>query len=109
MEKGLGLLLHTGTKKTLLTDRMKKQHIQFAKKYEHWTSAEWQEVMFSDESTFQVLQMHHPVTLPPASQYDPAYTVLTVKQPNLISVQECFSGREGSEGLYFLSKNIMMK
>ena len=52
LQKSLGLPSRKAAKKPLLTERMKKQRIAFAKKYIHWTPAQWKRVMFSDESNF---------------------------------------------------------
>ena len=54
LQKGLGLPSCKAAKKPLLTERMKKQRIAFAKKYIYWTPAQWKRVMCSDESNFQV-------------------------------------------------------
>ena len=57
LQKGLGLPSRKAAKKPLLTERMKKQRIAFARKYIHWTPAQWKRVMFSDESNFQVFRV----------------------------------------------------
>lgn len=41
-------------KKQLLTDRMQKQRLAWAKKYKNWTIQDWEKVIFSDESHFEV-------------------------------------------------------
>ena len=67
LQKGLGLPSHKAAKKPLLTQRMRKQRIAFAKKYIHWTPAQWKKVMFSDESNFQVFRMGSPMIRRPRS------------------------------------------
>ena len=61
LQKGLGLPSRKAANKPLLTERMKKQCIAFAKKYIHWMPAQWKRVMFSDESNFQVLRVGSPM------------------------------------------------
>ena len=41
-------------KKQLLTDKIKKKRLAWARKYKHWTKKQWRYVMFSDESHFEV-------------------------------------------------------
>ena len=65
LQKGLGLPSRKAAKKPLLTERMKKQRIAFAKKYIHWTPAQWKRVMFSDESNFQVFRVGSPMVRRP--------------------------------------------
>ena len=45
-------------KKQLLTNKMKKKRLQWAKKYKSWTVDQWKKVMFSDESHFLVRGKH---------------------------------------------------
>lgn len=47
-----GLHSYTAVKKPLLTKKMKKNRLKFAKKYLNWTSDDWSRVLFSDESKF---------------------------------------------------------
>ena len=110
LQKGLGLPIHKAAKKPLLTQRMRKQRIAFAKKYIHWTPAQWKKVMFSDESNFQVFRMGSPMIRRPRSsnRFDPKYTVPTVKHPDSVMAWGAFSGEMGRGGLYFLPKNKKM-
>lgn len=52
--KGMGLNARRPAKKTLLTPRMRKQRLEWAKTYKNWTQAEWARVTFSDESKFNL-------------------------------------------------------
>lgn len=47
-----GLMNCVAAQKPQLTDRQRTLRLQFARAVQTWTSAEWQEVVFSDESTF---------------------------------------------------------
>ena len=107
LQKGLGLPSRKAAKKPLLTKRMKKQRIAFAKKYIHWTPAQWKRVMFSDEINFQVFRVGSPMVRRPhdSNRFDPRFTVPTIKHPDSIMVWGAFSGEMGRAGLYFLPKN----
>ena len=107
LQKGLGLPSLKAAKKPLLTERMKKQRIAFAKKYIQWTPAQWKRVMFSDESNCQVFRVGSPIVRRPhaSNRFDPRFTVPTVKHPDSIMVWGAFSGEVGRAGLYFLPKN----
>jgi hypothetical protein len=48
--KGEGLIAVTKKKKPMLKPRHIKQRLEFARKHEHWTEADWGRVIFSDES-----------------------------------------------------------
>ena len=66
--------------------------------------------MFSDESMFKCIRLastkvHQPLK---SGQYDPHYTVKTVKHPAQVMVWGCFTGANGRGGLYFLPKGKMM-
>lgn len=41
-------------KKQLLTSRMKKQRLEWARKFKSWTEKDWEKVLFSDETHFVV-------------------------------------------------------
>ena len=103
LQKGLGLPSRKAAKKSLLTERMKKQLIAFAKKYIHWKSALWKRVMFSDESNFQVLRVESPMVrrLHASNTFDPRFTVPTAKHLDSIMVWGAFSVEMGRAGLYF--------
>lgn len=69
LQKHLGLPSCTTVKKLLLTNCMKKQTAASAKKYANWKLAQVTNVMFSQESTFQVFQVRSPkLQHPPSSK-----------------------------------------
>lgn len=110
LQKDLKLPSRTAARKPLLTDRMRKARLAFAKKYGHWTKEDWSKVMWSDESTFQLIPGRRVKVRRPSdsSRYDAAYTSPTVKHSESVMVWGCFSGVVGRGGLYFLPKNVMM-
>ncbi len=42
-------------KKALLTHKMRMKRLAFAKKYLNWTDKHWMDVVFSDESSFRIV------------------------------------------------------
>lgn len=110
LQRHLKLPCRRAARKPLLTDKMKKQRIDFCKRYEHWTSEDWRRVVFSDESAFRTMSHRQKLVQRPlgADQFDSHYTVKTVKFPASVMVWACFSGEKGSGGLYFLDKNVNM-
>lgn len=92
LQKDLPLPIRRAACKPLLTDRMKKARLNFAKKYIHWTADDWKKVMWSDESPFQCIQGRSTTVRWPSSvsRFDPAYTVATVKHPESVMIWGCF-------------------
>lgn len=41
------------------TDAMKRKQIACCKQYQDWTPEQWSEVLFSNESTLVLLEVHH--------------------------------------------------
>lgn len=110
LQKELGLPSRCAAKKPLLTAKMMRSRLAFAKKYSKWTSDDWRKVMFSDESTFRLVnsrmvRVRRPSTL---CRYKNKYTVKTVKHSASLMIWGCFSGRVGRGGLFFLPKNVTM-
>ncbi|CAK9806463.1 Transposable element Tc1 transposase [Anthophora plagiata] len=54
----IGIVAHKAKKKPLLTQKMKKARLSWAKKYRSWTKEQWQRVMFTDESRFSLSNDH---------------------------------------------------
>ncbi len=97
-------------KKPLLTKKMVKKRLAFCKKYLKWTPAQWENVMFSDESTFRLVNSRGIKVrrISGISRYKQRYTVPTVKHSASVMVWGCFRGKRGRGGLYFLPKNCTM-
>jgi transposase len=53
--KSLGYACRIKKKKPKLTEKHKKARLAFAKKYESWTADDWKNVIWSDESKFNLL------------------------------------------------------
>jgi hypothetical protein len=69
-----------------------------------------EQVMFSDESTFWLVNSRGVTVRKPStiSWYLQKYTIPTVKHSASLMIWGCFSGARGRGGLYFLSKNQTM-
>jgi transposase len=110
LQKHLKMPARTAAKKPLLTALMTRKRIKFCKKYLNWTPQQWENVMFSDESTFRLVnsrgrKVRRPMGL---NRYKQRYTIPTVKHSASVMVWGCFSGKMGRGGLYFLPKNTTM-
>ena len=97
-------------KKPMLSERMKKDRLQFAEKYKYWSKEDWKSVMFSDESTFRLVRntagrVRRPVG---SDRYEAKYCVKTVKHPDGQMVWGCFSGKVGRGALWFLPQKTSM-
>jgi transposase len=54
-QKKLGLPSRCAAKKLLLTAKMIKKRLSFCRKHRSWTEKDWERVMFSNESTFWLI------------------------------------------------------
>lgn len=110
LKRVLGLPSRRAAKKPLLTEKMKKKRLAFAKKYRSWTQADWAQVMYSDESTFRLVNPRSVMVRRPSgiSRYKHKFTIKTVKHSESVMVWGCFSASRGRGGLFFLPKNQMM-
>jgi transposase len=96
--------------KPLLTDRMKNDRLEFARRYAHWGVEEWKKVMFSDESHFELRfgnQNFRCRRSKGSDRFDPKFTRKRVKHPQKVMAWACFSWK-GRGGLDFLKNGEMM-
>ncbi len=56
LQKSLNLPNISAAQKPLLTPRMKKKKLAFCAAYKDWSAADWEKVMYSDESTFHCIR-----------------------------------------------------
>ena len=54
--RGVGLKVYRARKKPRLTQNHRRKRMEFALKYRGWTASEWSNVVFSDESRFQLFR-----------------------------------------------------
>jgi Cft2 family RNA processing exonuclease len=57
LKRVLKILSRRAAKKPLLTEKMKKRSLAFAKKYSSWTERDWARVMYGSKSTFRLVNM----------------------------------------------------
>lgn len=50
--RAAGLKSHVAARKPLLTSEHRRKRLDFVHQHEHWRAEDWQQVTFSDESTF---------------------------------------------------------
>ena len=106
----LNLPSRAAANKPLLTPAMVIKRLRFAKKHRHWTKEDWEDVMFSDESTFRLVSLarvrvRRETTM---SRYHQKYVNRTVKHSPSVMVWGCFSGRGGRGAIYFLPPKTTM-
>ncbi len=101
LQKRLYLPSCSGAQKPLLTSVMKKKVLAFAKMYQSWTETDWMKVMFSDESTFNLINPRAATVRRPStmSRYKQRFIISTVKHSPSVMVWGCFSGRNGKGSL----------
>lgn len=100
-----GLKSYKPARKPRLSAKNIKDRLKFCKKYQNWSAAQWETVMFSDESTFtQFYSYYQHVRRPSKKRYDIKYVVPTVKQAAKVMVWGCISAF-GRGALWFLPKN----
>ena len=94
LQKDLKMPSQSAVMKSLITSKMKKKRLDFAKKYKDWTPEQWMKVMFSVESTFRtIMSVHRQVRWPISSyKYISWYTIKTMKHPDSVMVWGCFTG-----------------
>ena len=104
-----GCPIRRAAAKPLLTQKMKRKRLEFCTKYKDWTAQQWREVMFSDESSFQMFQAPKKFVRRAAGslRYDQRYTSATVKHPPSVMAWGCFS-HHGRGALTFLDKGVKM-
>jgi transposase len=106
----LGLPSRCAAKKPLLTAKMVKKRLSFCKKHRAWSETDWESVMFSDESTFRLINPRAQKVRRSSltSRYKQRYTIRNVKHPASVMVWGCFSGLGGRGSLYFLPPKVTM-
>ena len=98
-----GLKARRPAKKPLLTRKNIKDRVAFCRKYKHWTSDQWEDVLFSDEATFtQSYSFVRSVRRPVGCRDEAKYCVSAVKQCSKIMVWAAFSGKSGRAGMWIM-------
>ncbi len=73
--------MRKASKKPLLTQQMIQKRLKFCNKYKNWKESDWEQVMFSDESTFWLVNSRGVTVRKPStiSRYLQKYTIPTIK------------------------------
>jgi transposase len=89
---------------------MVKKRLAFCKKFKSWTAKDWETVMFSDESTFAIINPRAQKVRRPSfsSRYKQKFTVVNVKHSVNVMVWACFSGQGGRGSIFFLPPKTTM-
>lgn len=90
-----GMLSRRPAKKPLLKARHRQARLEFAQQHQHWTISQWRNVLFSDESKFDLFKSDGMcrVRRPKGQRLNPRYYKPTVKHGGgSVMVWGCFSG-----------------
>jgi len=100
-----GLKSYSPSRKPRLSQKNIRDRLTFCRKYEKWTSSDWEKVLFSDESTFtQFYSFCRHVRRPPGKRFSEKYMVPSVKQAPKVMVWGAVSAA-GRAGLWFMPKD----
>lgn len=104
----LGLRSYRPAKKPKITPKMAKSRLEFARRYFHYTTEDWEKVLWTDESTFEQFgsRIKH-VRRPPKTRHHPRYVVQTMKHPMKQMVWGSISAK-GRGGIFFLPTGMTM-
>jgi transposase len=92
--KERGFLARRPYRKPLLTPRMVKSRLLWAKMHKKWSQKDWNKVIFSDESTFVILDDKAQfVRRRPGEELDRNCIVETVKHPTSVMIWSCISSK----------------
>ena len=89
----MGYVVRRPKKKPLLTTRMMKARLDWAKRHAEWTVEDWKNVIWSDESKFNLYRSdgHQFVRRRSDEEYHPDCLETTVKYPASAMVWGCFT------------------
>lgn len=100
-----GLKSRRPAKKPLLSLKNIRDRIAFCRKYRNWSADDWENVLFSDESTFtQFYSFSRHVRRPVGKRNDPKYCTSAVKQCAKLMVWGAFSGKGGRAAIWFMER-----
>lgn len=102
-QKKLSMRAVKAVSKPLLTKLQIRKRLAFCKRVKNWTTADWEKVLWSDESSFALFQnaRQYVRRRRGANPHDPKYTKAAVKHPASVMVWGCFSSA-GTGGLHFV-------
>lgn len=80
-----------------------RRRLAFANGYKHWTAADWERVIFSDEKHFTLGQHGQRwVQRPPGEAYNPLYPHTENENPTLVTIWGCFAAHGIGQAEIFL-------
>jgi hypothetical protein len=87
---------------------MIKKRLAFCAAYKDWTPANWEKVMYSDESTFRCIRSikTRMRRAKGSDRFDSRFTSMTVKHPDSVMVWGCFSGAVERVACTFSRKTV---
>lgn len=102
-----GLAAHRPRKKPLLTKAMRTARLKWARDHATWTAAQWNSVIFSDESKFNLHGSDGPqyVRRRSGEEYHPTCITSTVKHPQGQMIWGCISSH-GVGRLHFVTGTV---
>jgi hypothetical protein len=110
LQKELKMPSRVAAKKPLLSDLMVKNCLCFCRKYRDWKEQDWMNIMYSDASTFRLVNSRGAKVRRRSniSRYKQQFTIHTMKHSSHVMVWGCFSCKLERGGLYFLPFNMTM-
>jgi len=98
-----GLFGRVEREEHILDENDLRRRLAFANGYKHWTAADWERVIFSDEKHFTLGQHGQQwVQRPPGEAYNPLYTHTENENPTLVTIWGCFASHEIGQAEIFL-------
>ena len=90
LKKNLGLKAYKRKRQPLLTEKLRKNRIRFAKKYQDLSEKEWEDYVFSNESPMYLFyEQNRKNDIVWGSQEDKVPVAKTVKKSAYVSVGQC--------------------
>jgi transposase len=101
----VGLFGRVGRTEYIYDDRDIQRRLSFAEGYSNWTTAEWDRVIFSDETHIEVYGRSRVwVQRPVGAAFDPEYMVERVPHSERVSLWGCFCGRGVGQAEIFVGE-----
>jgi transposase len=101
----VGLFGRVGRTEYVYDERDIQRRLSFAEGYSNWTTADWDRVIFSDETHIEVYGRSRVwVQRPAGKAFDPEYMVERVPHSERVSLWGCFCGRGVGQAEIFVGE-----